>query len=102
MLQLCAAKRQNRLREYMNKSIKSVKLLIIDEIGYMPFGSEESRLLFEVIAKRYEQSSIIVTSNLPFGQWASSLNNDNALTVALLDRLLHHSPLFNYKEKVID
>ena len=51
----------------MNKSIKSVKLLIIDEIGYMPLGSEESRLLFEVIAKRYEQSSIIVTSNLPFG-----------------------------------
>ena len=74
----------------------------------MPFGTDEARLLFDVIAKRYEQGSVIVTSNLPFSQWSSSLNNDNALTVALLDRLLHHSHIiqlqgesYRLREKVL-
>lgn len=108
MLQLSTAKKQNRLSEYMTKGIKNYKLLIIDEIGYMPFGTDEARLLFDVIAKRYEQGSVIVTSNLPFSQWSSSLNNDNALTVALLDRLLHHSHIiqlqgesYRLREKVL-
>ena len=57
----------------------------------MPFGGEEAKLFFEVIAKRYESGSVIVTTNLSFGQWTEAFNNDNALTVALLDRLLHHS-----------
>lgn len=91
MLQLIAAKKQNKLKEYIGKSIVSQKLLIIDEIGYMPFSAEESKLIFEVISKKYEQGSVIVTSNLPFGQWASTFGGDTALTVALLDRLLHHS-----------
>ncbi|GLR26700.1 hypothetical protein GCM10007875_17900 [Limnobacter litoralis] len=65
-------------------------MLIIDEIGYLPFGREEVNLFFNVIAKRYETGSIIVTSNLPFSQWASAFADDATLTAALLDRLLHH------------
>nr|WP_269077788.1 ATP-binding protein [Rickettsia felis] len=48
-------------------------------------------MLFQVIAKRYEKGSIILTSNLPFGQWHNSLAQDSALTAAILDRLLHHN-----------
>lgn len=50
-----------------------------------------------MIAKRYETGSVIVTTNLSFGQWSKAFNNDNALTVALLDRLLHHSHIIQIK-----
>lgn len=60
MLQLSAAKRQNRLREYMNKSIKSVKLLIIDEIGYMPFGSEESGYYFGLLLRGMNNLALLL------------------------------------------
>lgn len=91
MLQLSAAKKQDRLDTYLKRSILAPKLLIIDEIGYLPFGREEANLFFNVIAKRYEQGSVIVTSNLPFSQWSSAFADDTTLTAALLDRLLHHT-----------
>lgn len=91
MLQLATAKRQNKLKAYMQRSILSPKLLIIDEIGYLPFGREEANLFFNVIAKRYEHGSIILTSNLSFGQWPTAFADDATLTAAMLDRLLHHS-----------
>ena len=67
------------------------RLLVIDEIGYLPFGREEASLFFNVIAKRYERGSLILTSNLPFTQWASTFADDQTLTAAMLDRLLHHA-----------
>jgi DNA replication protein DnaC len=91
MISLAAAQRQNRLNEFMRRNINHCRLLIIDEIGYLPFGREEANLFFQVIAKRYEKSSLVVTSNLPFGQWGHAFANDETLTAALLDRLLHHS-----------
>ncbi len=91
MLQLATAKKQDRLESYLKRSIQAPKLLIIDEIGYLPFGREEANLFFNVIAKRYEQSSVIVTSNLPFSQWSTAFADDQTLTAALLDRLLHHA-----------
>lgn len=91
MLQLSVAKRQDRLENYLKRSVIGPKLLIIDEIGYLPFGREEANLFFNVIAKRYEQGSVIVTSNLPFSQWSTAFADDTTLTAALLDRLLHHS-----------
>lgn len=66
MLQLSTAKAQGRLDTYLKRSVLGPKLLVIDEIGYLPFGREEANLFFNVIAKRYEHESIIVTSNLPF------------------------------------
>lgn len=91
MLQLSAAKAQGRLEAYLRRSVLAPKLLIVDEIGYLPFGREEANLFFNVIAKRYEQGSIIVTSNLPFSQWSNAFADDTTLTAALLDRLLHHA-----------
>lgn len=91
MLQLSLAKKQDRLESYLKRSVLGPKLLIIDEIGYLPFGREEANLFFNVIAKRYERGSVIVTSNLPFSQWSTAFADDTTLTAALLDRLLHHS-----------
>ncbi|WP_021024554.1 IS21-like element helper ATPase IstB [Salinivibrio costicola] len=91
MLQLSTAKAQGKLESYLKRSVLAPKLLIVDEIGYLPFGREEANLFFSVIAKRYEQGSIIVTSNLPFSQWSKAFADDTTLTAALLDRLLHHS-----------
>ncbi|GAA4333189.1 hypothetical protein GCM10023144_24200 [Pigmentiphaga soli] len=58
---------------------------------YLPFGRDEANLFFQVVAKRYERGSIILTSNLPFPQWASAFADDQTLTAAMLDRLLHHA-----------
>ncbi|SFF28350.1 IS21-like element helper ATPase IstB [Nitrosomonas sp. Nm166] len=92
MLQLATAKKQERLDTYLKRSVLSPKLLVIDEIGYLPFGrEEEANLFFNVIAKRYEQGSVIVTSNLPFSQWSTAFADDQTLTAALLDRLLHYA-----------
>lgn len=66
MMQLATAKKQDRLEPYLKRIVMAPKLLIIDEIGYLPFGREEASLFFNVIAKRYERGSVIVTSNLPF------------------------------------
>ena len=90
MLQLATARRKDQLQSYFNRAILGPKLLVIDELGYLPFGREEANLLFQVIAKRYERGSIIITSNLAFSEWATALADDATLTAALLDRLLHH------------
>ena len=81
----------------MQRAVLAPRLLIIDEIGYLPFSIQESKLLFEVIAKRYEKGSVILTSNLPFGQWGNIFANDTALTSAMLDRILHHSHIVQIK-----
>ncbi len=91
MLQLAAARAQGRLREYFNRAVMAPKLIVIDEIGYLPFGREEANLFFNVVAKRYERGSIVLTSNLPFTQWAGAFADDQTLTAAMLDRLLHHA-----------
>jgi DNA replication protein DnaC len=91
MLQLAAAKAQSRLKGYFNRAVLGPKLLVVDEIGFLPFGREEANLFFNVVAKRYERGSMVVTSNLPFTQWAGTFADDQTLTAAMLDRLLHHA-----------
>lgn len=91
MIQLAAAKAQGRLKEYFNRAIVGPKLLIVDELGYLPFGRDEANLFFNVVARRYEHGSMVLTSNLPFTQWADTLADDQTLTAAMLDRLLHHA-----------
>jgi len=91
LLSLTSAHIQNQLKGVMHRAINSYRLLIIDEIGYLPMTREQAHLFFQVIAARYEKGSLIVTSNLPFGQWDSTFAQDATLTAALLDRLLHHA-----------
>jgi DNA replication protein DnaC len=91
LLTLSVAHAQNQLKVVMHRAINAYRLLIIDEIGYLPMNREQANLFFQVIAARYERGSLIVTSNLPFGQWDATFANDATLTAALLDRLLHHA-----------
>lgn len=66
------------------------KLLVIDELGYLPMDKRGADLLFQVISARYERGSIIVTTNTAYKQWPRIFNNDSTITSAVLDRLLHH------------
>ena len=66
------------------------KILIIDEIGYLPVDKTGANLFFQLIAKRYEHNSTIITSNQPFSKWGETFS-DAMLANAILDRLLHHS-----------
>ena len=91
LLTLTTAHVQNNLKTVMHRVIKAHRLLIIDEIGYLPMNREQANLFFQVIAALYEKGSLIVTSNLPFGQWDATFAGDATLTAALLDRLLHHA-----------
>ena len=91
LLTLTTAHVQNNLKVVMHRTIKAYRLLIIDEIGYLPMNREQANLFFQVIAALYERGSLIVTSNLPFGQWDTTFAQDTTLTAALLDRLLHHA-----------
>jgi DNA replication protein DnaC len=91
LLLLATAVRQGTLAEVLRRAVLAYRLLIIDEIGYLPMSREQANLFFQVIAKRYEKGALIVTSNLGFGQWDSAFAGDATLTAALLDRLLHHA-----------
>lgn len=91
MLQLVSAYRQGELKNYLTRAIQKPRLLVVDEIGYLPFGRDEANLFFQVVARRYESGSLLLTSNLPFTQWSGTFGDDETLTAAMLDRLLHHS-----------
>jgi DNA replication protein DnaC len=83
------ALKQGKLQR-IKRQIEKCDLLILDELGYVPFQKEGSELLFHIIADCYEKKSVIVTSNLEFGQW-NRIFGDNRLTSALVDRLIHHA-----------
>lgn len=91
MLQLTKAHRQGRLKEYLRRGVQSPRLLIIDEVGYLPFSRDEASHFFQAIAQRYEHGSVVITSNLPFAQWDTTFAGDATMTAAMLDRLLHHA-----------
>ena len=95
MIQLESASLNNSLPRYFSKIIGSATLLIIDEFGYINLNQIQSQLFFQLINKRYETGSIILTTNLIFTKWKEVLNNDEALTAAVLDRLLHYSHIIN-------
>jgi DNA replication protein DnaC len=87
---LVAAQNAGRLKQGLKKYAKPA-LLILDELGYLPIDKVGADLLFQVISKRYEHGSLIITTNRAFKDWPEIFNNDSTLTSALLDRLLHHT-----------
>lgn len=97
LLQLESAKRTQRLEYYLKRIIGNVRLLVIDEFGYIKLNEEQANLFFQIVNKKYETGSIIITSNLSFTQWKEVLNDNEALTAAILDRLIHHSHLIQIR-----
>jgi DNA replication protein DnaC len=97
VLQLEKAQRQERLEQLMKLSFMGPSVLIIDEVGYLPLQRNQANLFFQIIAKRYESGSIILTSNLSFGEWDTTFAGNSALTAAMLDRLMHHAHLIQIK-----
>ena len=79
------------------KTFTSPRLLIIDELGYLPVDKQGAELLFQVISNRYECGSIVITTNRAFRDWGTILNNDNTLASAAIDRLVHHGGLVQIK-----
>jgi DNA replication protein DnaC len=86
--ELLEARDERRLLRFQ-KQLAKQDLLIVDELGYVPLSKTGAELLFEVFSQRYEQSSTMVTSNLPFNEWTEILGSER-MTGALLDRLTHH------------
>ena len=93
VLQLKKAHIENRLEQRL-KFFSKYKLLIIDEVGFLPLDTESSNLLFQLIAKRYEKNSTIVTTNKSLSRWGE-IFGDPVIANAILDRLLHHSHVIN-------
>ena len=107
MIKLNKAQKENRLDKQL-QHLAQYKVLIIDEIGYLPVDHQGSNLFFQLIAKRYMNKSTIVTTNMPFSRWGEVFS-DNTLASALLDRLLHYSHIiritgnsYRIKDKIIE
>jgi DNA replication protein DnaC len=91
--QLKKAHIENRL-ETRIKHFSKYRLLIIDEIGYLPIGEEEAKMFFQLIDMRYEKKSTIITSNINLSDWGK-IFSDSLIASAILDRLVHHSSIVN-------
>ncbi len=87
---------QEGMLEKKLRDLMKYKVLIIDEIGYLPFDEEGAHFLFHLISRRYEKSSTILTSNKSYGEWGE-IFKDHVIAAAVLDRLLHHSTTIDIK-----
>ena len=95
MTRLVRAKNENRLERTLQQLVYP-KVLILDEVGYLPLNREEASLFFRLLVRRYERASLILTSNKSFLDWGE-IFNDQVLATAILDRLLHHATTLNIK-----
>ena len=95
--QLQKAKRDLSLMDELSK-LDKYRIIILDDIGYIKKTETETNLLFELIAHRYESGSLIITANQPFSQW-NEIFQDNMMTVAAIDRLIHHCTILQCDEE---
>jgi DNA replication protein DnaC len=89
------AQRQGRLDTELDK-LQRVPLLIVDEVGYIPFDPHAANLMFMLVSRRYERASLIVTSNKPFSAWGE-IFGDEVTATAMIDRLVHHAEILSLK-----
>lgn len=87
---LAAAQAADRLKQGLNRYIRP-RVLLLDELGYLPIDKTGADLLFQIISQRYERGSTVITTNRVYRKWPEIFNNDATLTSAVLDRLLHHA-----------
>src|SRR5579859_5375044 len=92
---LSEAKRQNNLDAELRR-LSFIPVLVVDEVGYIPFDPEAANLMFALVSSRYERASMIVTSNKPFSAWGE-IFGDDAVAVAMIDRLVHHAEILALK-----
>ena len=92
---LSDAKRQGSLEAELRR-LSFIPLIVVDEVGYIPFDPEAASLMFSLVSNRYERMSMIVTSNKPFSAWGEIFGDDMAAT-AMIDRLIHHSEILSLK-----
>ena len=91
------ARRDYKLPDYLAK-LSRFDVLILDDIGYVKKDEAETSVLFELIAQRYENHSLVITSNQPFSEWGQ-IFPDNIMAVAAIDRLVHHSTIINVTDE---
>src|ERR1700680_4532045 len=89
------AKRQGTLQAELRR-LAFIPLIVVDEVGYIPFDPEAANLMFSLVSARYERASMIVTSNKPFSSWGEIFGDDMAAT-AMIDRLIHHAEILSLK-----
>ena len=92
---LSEAHDRNKLQDELVR-LGRIPLLVIDEVGYLPFEAEAANLFFQLISSRYERASVIVTSNKPFGRWGEVFGDDT-VAAAMIDRLVHHSEVVSLR-----
>lgn len=95
LVSILLEKHQNGTLHRFMRELRKVDLLILDELGFIPFHKDGSELLFDVIAESYETTSVMVTTNLEFGQW-NTVFGDKRLTAAIIDRLVHHAHILSF------
>jgi DNA replication protein DnaC len=92
---LADAQRQGRLDDELTR-LQRLPLLIVDEVGYIPFDPQAANLMFMLVSRRYERASLIVTSNKPFSGWGE-IFGDDVVAAAMIDRLVHHAEILALK-----
>jgi DNA replication protein DnaC len=91
--------RDQRELTRLHRRFQYVELLLVDELGFVPFDRTGGELLFNLLTERYEKRSVVVTTNLQFAEWVKVFGGDEKLTTALLDRLAHHATVITTKGK---